>query len=142
MKCLHPTLLALAALVSGPCWADVYVVVSTQSPVKSLTQRELQDIFLSRSRTFPSGEFATPLDQPRQSPVRQEFYFRLTGMGLPEINSYWARLSFAGQSMPPQPMATQEQLLQTLRRNPLSISYLAHEPRQPGLRVVLQLKDP
>jgi hypothetical protein len=62
---------------------SVYVIVSAQSSVRSLTQKEVLALYTGRARTLTDGELVTPLDQPRDSMVRAEFYQLLTGWTLP-----------------------------------------------------------
>lgn len=129
------------AVAATPAQADIYVVVPAASPVKAMTQKEVTDLYMGRSRAFPGGEFALPFDLPRDNPGRAAFYQALTGMGAAQVNSYWSRLMFAGQTMPPQPLPTEAAMADVVKRNPSAIGYLLQEPADKALRVVLQLKD-
>jgi len=137
------TLLALLALVwcAAPARAadTMVVLVSAQSPVQAMTQKEVLALYTGRTRSFANGEVARPLDQPRDSPLREAFYRALTGMDLARINSYWARLHFTGQVQPPQAIADERALIQQLRQDPSALGYLAQEPSDPAVRVVLRL---
>ena len=138
---------ALAALwlsaFALPARADVFVVVPLSSTVKAMSQKELVDLYMGRSRAFPDGTFALPFDLPRDHPGRAAFYQALTGMGPAQINSYWSRLMFSGQTMPPQPLPGEAEMADLVRRNPSAIGYLSQEPAPDrGLRVVLVLKSP
>ena len=84
-----------------PARADVFVVVPTSSSVHAMSQKELVDLYMGRTRAFPDGTFALPFDLPRDHPGRAAFYQALTGMDLAQINSYWSRLMFSGQTLPP-----------------------------------------
>jgi hypothetical protein len=138
LRCLF-TALALAAAL--PALADVFVVVPEASAVKALSQKEVRDLYMGRTRAFPDGGFALPFDLPREHPVRAAFYRALTGMSVAEVNSYWARLMFSGQTLPPQPLPTEAAMLEVVRRNPSAIGYLPQAPADATLRVVLVLKD-
>jgi len=113
---------ALAALSLGaaalPARADVWVVVPVSSNVKAMSQKELVDLYMGRSRAFPDGTFALPFDLPRDDPGRAAFYKALTGMDLAQINSYWSRLMFSGQTLPPQPLPGEAAMADLVRRNP------------------------
>jgi hypothetical protein len=130
---------ALAACL--PARADIFVVVPASSPVKAMTQKEIVDIFMGRARAFPGGEFALPFDLPRDHPGRAAFYQALTGMGAAQINSYWSRLMFSGQVMPPQPLPGEATMAEVVKRNPSAIGYVLQEPADKGLHVVLVLKE-
>ena len=121
--------------------ADVFVVVPTSSSVHTMSQKELVDLYMGRSRAFPDGTFALPFDLPRDHPGRAEFYRALTGMDMAQINSYWSRLMFSGQTLPPQPLPGEQAMLDLVRRNPSAVGYALQEPAADrGLRVVLVLK--
>jgi len=134
--------LSLACVTAAPAaQADVYVVVNAANPVRALAQKEVMDIFMGRSRAFPGGEFARTLDLPREDPARTAFYTALTGLTPPQISSYWSRLMFSGRTMPPQQTGSETAMVDALRRDPGAIGYLAQEPADKGLRVVLVLKE-
>lgn len=124
-----------------PARADIYVVVQSGNPQKSMTQKEALDLYTGRSRTFPNGDFALMFDMPRDSPQRAAFYQALTGMNLAQINSYWSRLMFSGQTMPPQGLPNEQAMVSIVARNPSAIGYLGQEPTDKSLRTVLVLKD-
>lgn len=117
----------------------IYVVVSAQSSVRTLTQKQVLAVYTGRTRTLPNGELALPVDQQHEGSARIDFYQALTGMDIARINSYWARLHFTGQVQPPQSVGDDQAVLQRLRRDPQAIGYLTREPQDPAVRVVLRL---
>ncbi|RZI54461.1 MAG: hypothetical protein EOP12_02765 [Pseudomonas sp.] len=118
---------------------SVYVIVSAQSAVRSLNQKDVLALYTGRARTLPDGEVATPLDQLRDSTVRADFYQMLTGMDIARINSYWARLHFTGQVHPPPAVGDDAAVIQRLRADPSAIGYVTREPNNAAVRVVLRL---
>ena len=74
MKTIHRLVLAAAlALTFGVAHADVVVVVSAKSSASKLTKEQVADIFLGRATNM------VPMDQAAGSPVRDEFYSKVTG---------------------------------------------------------------
>jgi hypothetical protein len=142
MKPRIAILLLLACLCSAPARADFYLIVQAGNPQTSLTQKEAVDLFMGRQRSFPRGDFALVFDLPRDSPKREPFYKALTGMGLAQVTSYWARLMFAGQSLPPQPLPDEAAMLDIVRRNPSALGWVSKEPTDRQVRTVLVLKEP
>lgn len=150
-KTLHPlsglTVLArrlvlpLMLAFAGTARADLYVVVHAGNPQRAMAQKEVVDLFMGRSRNFAQGDFALPFDLPRDSAVRERFYLAITGMSLAQVNSYWSRLMFTGQTMPPQALPGESAVADLVRRNPSAIGYLSAEPTDKSLRVVLVLKE-
>jgi hypothetical protein len=142
LRWLHALCAALLALASSAALADAYVIVNAANPVQALRRRDVDDLFMGRQRAFPDGEFALLFDLPRDSAQRTTFYRLLTGMPMAQVNSYWARLMFAGYSVPPSPLPDEAAMLAMVKRNPSAIGYLLREPADKGVRVVLVLKDP
>ena len=135
--CLCVALLALAV----PARADFYIVVHASNPQRALTQKQAVDLFMGRSRAFANGDFALIFDLPRDHPRRAAFYLSLTGMSVAQVNSYWSRLMFSGQSVPPQALPDEVAVAGILRRNPSALGWLSKEPTEPGLRTVLVIKE-
>ncbi len=123
------------AYAAEPIW----VVVSTQSAIRNLTQQDLLALYTGRTRTLPGGQAVTPLDQQRDGTARADFYQALTGMDIARINSYWARLHFTGQVQPPQTVSDDTAMVQRLKADQFAIGYLMREPQDPSVRVVLRL---
>src|SRR5262245_8867256 len=144
IRLCHWISLVMALLLAGlPLHSragdTLYVVVSANSTVQSMTQKELLALYTGRVRTYSNGQVATPLDQKRDSPARESFYLHLAGMDIARINSYWARLHFTGQVQPPQALADDAAVMQKLRADPTAIGYLTRPPRDPALRELLRL---
>lgn len=138
---LPPLVLALALALPAAARADLYLIVSSTSTVKSLQPREAVDLYMGRARALPGGEFATPLDLPRDSAGRAAFYQALTGQGLAQINSYWSRLLFSGQVSPPRVVAGDAEMIESVKASPRAVGYLRQEPQDPGVRTVLVVKE-
>jgi hypothetical protein len=136
----HLLIGAAVALAGLPARADFYLVVNATNAARALTQKEVVDLYMGRSRAFPGGDFALVFDLPRDHPRRAAFYQALTGMTAAQVNSYWSRLMFAGQSMPPQPLPDEAAMLDLVRRNPSALGWLDSAPSDKGVRVVLVLK--
>ena len=136
-------LVAWTALVIAPlARADFYLVVPATNPQLALTQKEAVDLFMGRNRAFRNGEPALVYDLPRDSAQRADFYQRLTGMGPAQVNSYWARLTFSGQTMPPQAVTDEAAMIDAVKRNPSAIGWMRKEPADKNVRVLLVIKEP
>lgn len=132
---------ALLAAASKHATADVYIIVHAANPLQVLGAKQAVDLYMGRNRAFPQGEVAMTLDLPRDSEVRDQFYRLLTGMGPAQVNSYWSRLIFSGQTLPPRSMHTEADVVEMVRRNTSAIGYVSEMPADSALRVVLVLKD-
>lgn len=123
---------------TAPARAELVVIVHIKNDVNSLTAKQVQNIFLGRTRLFPNGKFALPIDQA--SPLRAEFYQKLTARPVEQINAYWARILFTGQASPPQQLPDDAAVLQTVRENEGAIGYIDKTHADKTIRVLLQLE--
>lgn len=129
--------LALLYLLMSTAHADVAVIVHPNNKLESLAPQQVQDIFLGRTRTFPNGKFALPIDQ--SSELRADFYRMLTSRPIAQINAYWARIIFTGQASPPLQLPDDTAVLQTVRENEGAIGYVNQSSVDESVRVVLEL---
>jgi len=134
------TLLLALAMAWAVARADIYVIVNANNAMRPLTNKEAIDLFMGRTRTFPNGDYVLACDLPRDHASRVTFYQSLTGMTQAQLNSYWSRLMFTGQVMPPQTIGSEAAMLEMVRRNPGAIGYVGQEPQDKGVRVVLTIK--
>lgn len=120
--------------------ADYYVVVSERNPVTMLSQQEVLQLFMGRSRSFPDGHPAVACDIGNDA-LRGGFYRSLGGMSLPQVNSYWARLMFSGRSLPPQRVENETAMAERIGNDASAIGWLPQPPKHKGLRTLLILPE-
>jgi ABC-type phosphate transport system substrate-binding protein len=111
-------LMALSALVAFSVQAQVVVVVGSNSSAAGMSKEQVADIFSGKSRAL------TPLDQPESSPLREEFYTKVTGKSAAQMKAYWSKMAFTGKGMPPKEGASSDDIKKTLSRNPAMIGYI------------------
>jgi ABC-type phosphate transport system substrate-binding protein len=117
--------------------AELVVIAHIKNNIDALTEKQVQDIFLGHTRLFPNGKFALPIDQ--SSPLRAEFYEKLTGRPVEQVNAYWARIMFTGQASPPQQLPDDKAVLQTVRENEGAIGYIDKARVDNTVRILLRL---
>ena len=131
--------IALLALSLSGGWAqaDVVVVVSAKSPVRSLTGNQVLDIFLGRSDRFPNGGPAVPIDQEEGAAARSEFYSKLAGKSDAQLKAYWSKIIFTGRGQPPTAVANGIEVKRRLAANPKAIGYIDQSLVDDSVKVVL-----
>jgi ABC-type phosphate transport system substrate-binding protein len=125
------------ALSTGAVMADVVAVVSAKSPITTLSNSQVQDIFLGRASRFPNGALALPIDQAEGSVVREEFYAKMAGKSAAQMKAYWSKIIFTGRGQPPQEAANSVEMKKRLIENPAAIGYIEKNLVDASLRVVL-----
>lgn len=134
---LLPLLVALAA-VAASAHAEVVVVVSSKSPVKSLTAEQTARIFLGKVATFPDGQAVVPVDQPEGSKVREEFYDKVVRKSPAQLTAYWAKVIFTGDGRPPMLIDGNIAVRKAIAGNPNAIGYIDKSAVNRSVRVVLK----
>lgn len=139
---IRSLVIALVVACTTQAQANFYIVVQTANPQPALTQKQAVDLFMGRNRAFANGDVVQVFDLPRDNPRHAAFYQALTGMSPAQVNSYWSRLMFSGQSLPPKDLADEAAMIEMVRRNPHAMGWLSKEPTDKALRTLLELKEP
>jgi ABC-type phosphate transport system substrate-binding protein len=134
---LLPLLLGMWVAVAQPARADVVVIVADNSPLKSLSSRQLTAIFLGKISTLPDGTHVVPVDLTEEAPARKAFYSTLIGKSANQIRAYWSRLIFSGRAQPPRSFANEEVLKKTIAQHPDWIGYIDRVALDPSVRQVI-----
>ena len=126
-------------LLSQLALADLAVIVSSQSPISSLSENEVRQLFTGQIKTL-SGMRVEPLDMPGGSDLRNRFYQGLMGRSPEQMRAYWTRLIFTGQGKPPQEVMNQDELARLLKGSPNSIGYLPGDQVPADAKVVFRVQ--
>lgn len=142
MTILRAILLTLLLAAAVPATAAEWVLVANpKAGIARLSLDEVINIYLGRYRRLASGITAEPLDQPADSVLRARFYRRLVDKSLPEIQAYWARLLFSGQTQPPRVAASSDEALQFVAGHPGALVYVERSKVDGRVVVVFELTD-
>ncbi len=131
-------LVILVALLLGSLsWttqADMVVVVAKNSSIAELTERQIKRIFLSKTRRLDGSRIQTL--ELSNVDLKAQFYEKVAGKNLRQLNSYWTTLIFTGKGKPPKNVDKAEALLNELSGNPSAIAYMPVEYLDDRLKVV------
>lgn len=117
--------LGLAGVLSAShAGADIVTVVGVDNPIGSLTRSEVSNIFLGKTRQFPDGRPARPIDQPETSPSRTAFYITVSNKQPAELKAYWSKMIFTGRGQPLPTVDDDEAVKERLARQPDAIGYI------------------
>lgn len=125
----------LAAL---PARAEVVVVMSAQGSAGSLSAAQVSQIFLAKSSSLPGGGQAAPIDQDEGTPIRDEFYKKVTGKDAAQLKAYWAQLLFTGKAQKPKKAAGDEAVKKLVAATPGGIGYIDAKSVDGTVKVVLK----
>ncbi len=133
-------ILLILFLLPAKGMSDIVVIVNSDNHLTELSQRQVVDLYMGRTSYFPNGEKLQRYDQPSNSMVRVDFYYRITQKSVAAINAYWARLTFTGRASPPRVVADDSEMLEIVEKNNDAIGYIAKEYLNDRVTVVLEIK--
>ena len=71
------------------------------------------------------------------SPLRTEFYAKVTGRTPGQLRAYWARQAFTGMGFPPREVATAADVAQAVRAQPGGIGYIDRKDVDDSTKILL-----
>lgn len=116
--------------------SDIVVVVSAASPISSLSKNQVEKIFLGKSRRFPNGSRAVPLNQSEGNLERDAFYQMVSGKSPAQIKAHWAKLIFTGRGQPPKEAVSNDDVKQLLTNSGVNISYIDRTAVDDSVKIV------
>jgi ABC-type phosphate transport system substrate-binding protein len=129
--------LLLGVLCAPAPAAELVVIVSARSPVSALRPDQVAAIFLGQSARFPDGAEAVPLDQRIGTPLRDEFYLRVTSKTPPLLKAWWSKMVFTGRGQPPAEVADSAAVRRRVADNPGMVGYIDRSALDASVRPVL-----
>lgn len=137
MKLLkHSFSALLIALASSAALAEISVIVSASNANTTLDQATVSKIFLGKSKRFPDGTQAVPVDQDEQSAAREAFNTNVLGKSDSQLKSYWSRLIFTGKGTPPSQSGNDDAVKSLVAKNPNIIGYIDSSAVDASVKVV------
>jgi ABC-type phosphate transport system substrate-binding protein len=130
---LAAVLLAPAARAEDPGYQ---VIVHPSSAVQSLSRRELADLFLKKTTTWPGGGAVHPVEPPEDGEARDRFASHAMGKSPGALKTYWNKLIFAGREVPPVEKRSEEEVVTFVRTTPGAVGYVSPAAAVAGVKLV------
>ena len=112
-------LLAFSTLAS----AEVAVIVNPANG-DAMTKEDIAKLYLAKTKTFPSGKTAIPVDRTEGSAIRVEFVSKVIDKDENQLKAYWSRLIFTGKGVPPKALDTDAEVKDLVARNKDAIGFI------------------
>jgi hypothetical protein len=109
-------MLTLLLLGGAAVADDVVVIVNPANPV-ALSRKDIANLFLGKTATFPDGTPAKAVALKDGSAERDEFNRRFLNKTNQQLDSYWAALIFTGRVIPPRQVATEAEVRALVESN-------------------------
>jgi ABC-type phosphate transport system substrate-binding protein len=127
--------ISLLTVASSMALAEIAVVVHP-SNAGSIDAKEIERIFLGKSKSFPSGSQALPINQSEGTAVRDSFDNGLLGKSASQMKAYWSKLVFTGKGTPPQEVPGDAEVKALVSTNPNTIGYIDAGAVDPTVKVI------
>jgi hypothetical protein len=124
--------LDLAPALTAPVAAGEPVVVMAVGATP-LSKDQVAQVYLGRSNALK------PLDLPDSSPLRDEFYQRVTDRGAAQIKALWSRIIFTGQGQPPKELPDAAAVKRAVAGDAKMVGYIDKSDVDATVKVVLSL---
>lgn len=126
---------SLLAVMAGVAQAEIAVIVNPANG-DAITKDDIASLYLAKTKTFPGGKNAIPLDRPEGSPSRVEFVSKVIDKDEAQMKSYWSRLIFTGKGVPPKVVETDAEVKDMVARNPDTIGFIDAAAADATVKVV------
>ena len=131
---------ALAGLlIPSLVLAEIAVIVHPSASFDTLEARDIKRIFLGKSRKFPNGQSAVPLNQDSGSDLQNKFNKKVCGKSEPQYRAYWSQLIFTGKGMPPKDRGGNIDVIEAVADNPNYIGYIDASAVDDSVKVVFSM---
>ncbi|WP_049631920.1 phosphate ABC transporter substrate-binding protein [Cellvibrio sp. pealriver] len=129
----------LALCVSAISWAEVAVIVHPSAGFDSLTEDDVSRIFLGKSKSFPGGAQAVPVNQNEGSAARDKFNESVCKKNASQYKAYWSQLVFTGKGTPPKDAGDDGAVKALVAANPNMIGYVDSSAVDASVKVVFKV---
>jgi len=130
------------ALVSslGLSAQDVFLIIHPSNKNLSLSQKDVQKIYLNRKRRWDNGDKITPITL-NTGKVHKVFLSQYLHKGERQFSTFWKRLLFTGKGVPPTSFATEDEVVAFVAKTPGAIGYVGVGTILKEVTPVMILKD-
>jgi len=104
---------------------DYSVIVHPSNSVGAMSRAQLSDLFLRRATRWGNGQRVLPVNLVAQSSLREAFSQTINRKSVAAERAYWQRQIFTGRGVPPVEVASEEDVLAYVAKNPGAVGYVS-----------------
>lgn len=130
----------LTLTLSFGSFSKVYVVANSEAPIANLSKKELRDLYLGRSKSFPNGEYAKVIDRQGNEELRTKFFKTVCNMSPRKVDAFWAKLVFSGRMHPLEKMEADSEVLSSLNDNKYALAFVSSAPAHANLKIIMVIE--
>ena len=138
------SLLALVPTIGAPAHAqeatpEFRIVVHASNAARSVERSFLADALLKKVTRWEHGETIRPADLLPATAARRAFSERVLKRSVGAVRSYWQQKIFSGRDVPPPELASDDEVLVFVAKNPGAVGYVSGAAKLKGVKE-LQIK--
>ena len=122
-------------MVASSANAEVAVIVHPSNGA-ALDDSSVERIFLAKSKSFPDGSPAVPINQSEGVAARDAFDAGVLNKSAAQLKSYWSKLVFTGKGSQPQDVSGDAEVKALISANPNMIGYIDASAVDGSVKVV------
>lgn len=106
--------------------ASITVIVHPSNN-NDLNKSAISRLFLGKTKKFPDGTIAIPLNQDESKNITEEFNSKALKKSSSQLKAYWSKLVFTGKGTPPKNAEDNKAVLDIVAQNPNVIGYISSD---------------
>ncbi len=123
--------------LSTNIFSQVAVIAHPSVPLNEISQSDLFDIYSGETRLWENDEIVFAYDLKPKSDIKESFY-NFLGKSPSRMKSIWMVNMLSGEGDPPEPVESEEEMLERVANTPGAIGFLSYA-KADSLVKVLQI---
>lgn len=110
---------------------DFKLIVNRSVHAKEISRAQAKQIWMKNVARLSDGTEAVPVDQSRDSPVREAFSREVLGRSTTAVEAFWSRQIFSGKQVPPAKVDNDAEVIAYVASVPGGLGYVARDRKLP-----------
>ncbi len=136
-RIIHIALATALGITMQDAYPGLVVIVNPLNH-NQMSLEQIRNIFLGKTRSFPDGSTAIPVEISNQSALRKDFEKVVLKKDDAQVRAYWAQMVFTGRATPPKTISSEAELRTLIASNPNLVGYIDSGSADNSVKVVLQ----
>lgn len=129
---------ALLLLITISSYGQVAVIANKSVPENSISQSQLTDIYMLRSKTWSNGSAIVPLTIKTDNNTTNKF-FAAVGKSSMEMKKEWMKIQLTGEGMAPEGLGSEAEMLTKVASTPGAIGFVDQSKVTGDVKVLLTI---
>jgi len=112
------------------------IIVNQSNSIGSISIKEASDLFLKKKTKWANGSPVLPVDLSASSKVRSDLSQYIHKKNTSAIRSYWQQAAFSGTASAPPEKASDNEVIEYVKKNPGAIGYVSESATTTGVNIV------